>query len=567
MAPRLHVGRWRVHSLRYVRNEPTFAGFKIQRRPQGRPVIDSSPPVHYMPPLSSRVRWGTAVAIAFVGGVLLASGKGWTRLGFASDQSVAGISGPVAPAEGFAPIADRVTPAVVSIQVDLKTRAPTARMRQIPPGSIPPGMQQFFDFGQPQPQRPRIQEASGSGFIVTKDGYILTNNHVITAEDHTTVADRITVKLLDGRVFNAKVIGHDPLTDVAVLKIDGNNFPTIPLGDDTKEKVGNWVIAIGNPLGVLDFTVTAGIVSAKNRSLPGLLGNDRYAISDLIQTDAAINPGNSGGPLINTSGQVIGINNAIASETGYYAGYGFAVPITLAKKVMDDLIAHGHVRFGILGVAISAVDADAAAVAKLDHVYGVLVEGFNPDTPDNPARKAGLQEGDVIISIDGVTADRVSTLQRVLRNHAPGETVHLEIVRYGKKMTADVKLAPQPTDSATSVATAAPAPSAGVAGTKLGVTLAPLPPVDQRPKGFPSHGVLITDVVSLGPSFGAGKLSPGMVITEVLFPTPRKQINSVADMQSVLSNMKAGDYISLNVAQPDGQGGVVNSVVNIRLGQ
>ncbi|MEO7042204.1 MAG: trypsin-like peptidase domain-containing protein [Gemmatimonadaceae bacterium] len=521
-----------------------------------------------MPPISSRVRWGTAVAIAFVGGVLLASGKGWTRLGFAHDSSLVSISQPIAPADGFADIADKATPAVVSIQVDLKTKAPSARIRQGMPQGMPPGMQQFFNFGPQQPQRPSVQEASGSGFIVTKDGYILTNNHVITGTDHTTVADKITIKLMDGRVFQAKVIGHDPSTDIAVLKIDGNNFPTIPLGDDAKERVGNWVIAIGNPLGVLDFTVTAGIVSAKNRSLPALLGNDKYAISDLIQTDAAINPGNSGGPLINTSGQVIGINNAIASETGYYSGYGFAVPITLAKKVMDDLIAHGHVRFGILGVAISDVDADAAAVAKLDHVYGVLVQGFNPDTPDNPARKAGMEQGDVIISADGQPADRVSSLQRVIRNHAPGEIVHLKFVRYGKTMTADVKLAPLPTDSTAAVAAVTPSPTSdGVVRTKLGATLSPLPPADQRPKGFPSHGVLVTDVVSLGPSYGAGKLSPGMVITDVLYPTPRKTINSVADLNAVLDKMKAGDYISLNVAVPDGQGGAATTVVNIRLGQ
>lgn len=521
-----------------------------------------------MHPLSSRVRWGTAVVIAFVGGVALASGKGWTHLGFAQDGSAArGAVANVAPGDGFAAIADRATPAVVSIQVDTKTRAMPARGRQqVPPGMVPPGMEQFFDFGQPQ-QRPSVQEASGSGFIVTKDGYILTNNHVITGMDHTTVADRINVKLLDGRVFTAKVVGNDPTTDVAVLKIDGSNLPTIPLGDDTKARVGEWVLAIGNPLGVLDFTVTAGIVSAKNRSLPGLLGNDRYAISDLIQTDAAINPGNSGGPMVNTRGEVIGINNAIASETGYYAGYGFAVPITLAKKVMDDIIAHGHVRFGILGVAITEVDADAAAVAKLDHVYGVLVQGFNPDSPENPARKAGLQEGDVIVSADGQTADRVSSLQRVVRNHAPGESVHLEFVRYGKKMTADVKLAPRPTDSTTVRAAVSPASINGVAGTKLGATLAPLPPPDQRPRGFPNHGVLVTDVVSLGPSYGPGKLAPGMVITAVLYPTPRKTINSVADIQSILSPLKAGEYVSLNVVQPDGRGGVVNSVVNIRLGQ
>jgi serine protease Do len=499
--------------------------------------------------------------------VLLASAKGWTHLGFAQDPSAAIVAPGGAPSAGFASIADRTTPAVVSIQVDTKSRPSPVRVRpQIPRGMLPPGMEQFFDFGQP-PARPSVQEASGSGFIVTKDGYILTNNHVITGMDRTTVADRISVKLLDGRVFTAKVVGHDPTTDVAVLKIDGNDFPTIPLGDDTKAKVGEWVLAIGNPLGVLDFTVTAGIVSAKNRSLPGLLGSDKYAISDLIQTDAAINPGNSGGPLVNTRGEVIGINNAIASETGYYAGYGFAVPITLAKKVMDDLIAHGHVRFGILGVAITEVDADAAAVAKLDHVYGVLVQGFNPDTPDNPARKAGLQQGDVITSADGQPADRVSSLQRVIRNHAPGETVHLEFVRYGKKMTADVKLAPRPADSTTARLSTSPTSTKGVPGAKLGATLAPLPPAGQRPPGFPDHGVLVTDVVSLGPSYGPGKLAPGMVITDVLYPTPRKPVNSVADLQSVLNSLKAGDYISLNVAQSDGRGGSVSSVVNIRLGQ
>ncbi len=178
-----------------------------------------------------------------------------------------------------------------------------------------------------------------------------------------------------------------------------------------------------------------------------------------------------------------------------------------------------------------------------------------------------MQEGDVIVSADGQAADRVSSLQRVVRNHAPGEIVHLEFVRYGKKMTADVKLAPRPSDSPTASAVVNPSAINGVAGTKLGVTLAPLPPEDQRPKGFPKHGVLVTDVVGLGPSFGPGKLAPGMVITEVLYPTPRMAVNSVAELQTILGSMKAGDYISLNVAQPDGRGGAVSSVVNIRLGQ
>ena len=521
-----------------------------------------------MQSLSSRARWGAAVTAAFVGGLVLASGMNWTRLGFAQDNGTA-ASFPGAPtaSNAFVGIAEQATPAVVSIQVDTKTRGnPRAPRMQVPRGMLPPGMDQYFDFG--QPQRPSVQEASGSGFIVSKDGYVLTNNHVITGMDHTTVADRIMVKMMDGRTFQAKVIGNDPSTDVAVLKINGNNFPTIPLGDDTKARVGEWVLAIGNPLGVLDFTVTAGIVSAKNRSLPGLLGNDRYAISDLIQTDAAINPGNSGGPLINTRGEVIGINNAIASETGSYAGYGFAVPITLAKKVMDDIIAHGHVRYGILGVAIIDADADAANVAGLKRVTGVAVQGYNPDTPDNPARKAGLQPGDVIIGADGQPVDRTSTLQRMVRNHAPGESMQLKVMRYGKEMTFDVKLAPRPNEPAQATAVVSPTASGGVAtGAKLGVTLAPLPTAAQGPlpKGMPSHGVLVADVVPLGAAYQ--KLFPNDIITDVLYPAPRRAVNSVAELQSILNSLKSGDYLSLEVASLDPSGAVQSRVVNIRIGQ
>jgi len=521
-----------------------------------------------MATLSSRVRWGTAVAVAFAGGLLFASGMDWTHHGFAQGMPSAADVQPLTDASNaFVSIADHATPAVVSIQVDSRTRQqPRSAHPPIPRGMLPPGMEQFFDFG--QPQRPPVEEGSGSGFIVTKDGYILTNNHVITGPDRQTVADQITVKLMDGRTFPAKVIGHDPLTDVAVIKIDGNNFPTIPLGDDSKSRVGEWVLAIGNPLGVLDFTVTAGIISAKGRSLQGLY-NDRYAISDLIQTDAAINPGNSGGPLVNTRGEVIGINNAIASESGYYQGYGFAVPISLAKKVMDDLIAHGSVRFGVLGVQVGEVDADAAAVAKLPKVAGALVSGFNPDDASNPARKAGMQEGDVIVAIDGQPVDRVSTLQRIVRFHDPGETLKVEAIRYGKRMTFDVKLAPRPSDKQTVSASSGPASPTSVTGAKLGVALEAVPTSAQRqqmnlPDAFPAHGAVVASTVPLGPSYG--KLQQGDVVTEVLYPAPRRPINSPADLQNVLNGMKTGDYISLNVATPDGQGGFATRIVNIRLG-
>ncbi len=248
-----------------------------------------------------------------------------------------------------------------------------------------------------------MQEVGGSGFIVTKDGYILTNNHVV--ED----ADRVTVTLLDHRTFKAKVIGHDAQTDVAVLKIDASDLAVVPLGDDAKTRVGEWALAIGNPFG-LDFTVTAGIISAKGRSTTQLrqLNGDDYAIQDFIQTDAAINPGNSGGPLVNIRGEVVGINSANASETGSYAGYGFAIPITLAKTVMDDLIAHGHVRRAILGAKINDATAVDAEANHLKSIEGVRIESF---TDGSPAEKAGMEAGDVVVKIDGKPADRVSTLQ------------------------------------------------------------------------------------------------------------------------------------------------------------
>jgi len=514
-----------------------------------------------MSSLPSRLRWTAAVVVAFVGGLLLASGLNLTRMGFAqSGPATQDVRSLAATGNAFVSISDRVTPAVVSIFTTTKVPAP--RGGQFPPGMLPPGFQQFFGVPQGGPSRPSYQGATGSGFIVTKDGYILTNNHVVTGPDRKTLANNITVKLLDGREYKARVIGHDPSTDVAVIKIDGNNFPTVPLGNDNNARVGEWVLAIGNPLD-LGTTVTAGIVSAKDRPLPGLAGNNKYAIGDFIQTDAAINPGNSGGPLVDVNGQAIGINSAIASETGYYSGYGFAIPITLAKKVMDDIIAHGKVQFGVLGVAVLDADADAAAVAGLKQVKGAVVQGFSPDTPDNAARRAGLQPGDVIIAMDGKPVDRVSALQRMTRNFAPGNTVTLTVMRYGKQLTFNVTLMPMPGDSAQTASASSSGSSTGAG--KLGIQLAPLPPADQRPEGFPSHGVLVASVDPLGPSAANGQLGRGDVITGIRFPV-RRQINSIADLQSVLSGLKSGSYVSLDVVRLIGPNTTQSGVANIQLG-
>ena len=241
--------------------------------------------------------------------------------------------------EAFASVAEHVKPSVVYIKSGRKPESMTQRgprdQRNAPRMEVPPGMEPFFRGLPPmqlQPQEPRFQEGSGSGFVVSKDGYILTNNHVVDG------SDQVTVRLLDRREFKAKIVGTDPNTDLAVLKIDAKNLVPAPLGNSGAARVGEWVLAVGNPLGDnLTFTVTSGIISAKGRSL-ALPGQSDRTIQDFIQTDAAINPGNSGGPLVSVQGEVIGVNSAIASETGYYSGYGFAIPIDLARRVMDQII-------------------------------------------------------------------------------------------------------------------------------------------------------------------------------------------------------------------------------------
>jgi serine protease Do len=524
-----------------------------------------------MSSLSSRARIALLVAVAFIGGLIVASGGlNWTRSGFAQGKPDASAVATVANASSaFVEIADHVTPAVVSISTASRPSQTNNQRRRL---NVPPGFEDFFDqFGQ---QPPQVEGGSGSGFIISKDGYILTNNHVVTANDRTTVADQVTVQLLDHRTFKAKVIGNDPTTDVAVIKIDGNgrDFPTLPLGNDANSRVGEWVLAIGNPLG-FDFTVTAGIISAKNRSLPGLLNRrngPNYSISDLIQTDAAINPGNSGGPLVNAKGEVIGITSAIASQTGFNAGYGFAIPITLARKVMEDIRAHGRVRVGVLGIQINEVSPEDAAVAGMKDIRGAKVEGFNPPT-GSAAERAGLQPGDVIITADGQPVDRVSTLQRIVRNHAPGENVEIEVMRYGQKKSFRVRL--QELEESARVATVAPtsnpgsgssAPSAGTSSSTLGITMQAIPSdvAAQANLDVNRRGVLVTEVVPLGASYG--KLYPRDVIFEVLYPGPRRFVRTPADLAQVVGRLRNGNYLSLNV-RPLGEGGQ-DRVVNIRIG-
>ena len=509
----------------------------------------------------ARARFGAAVAIAFASGIVFAAGFDLTRVGYAQSRGTSAKPTvqevkPIADASNaFVSIAEHVTPAVVSIQAERDAKQSVQRS---PRRNGPPGLEDFFQKFDP---RSAPAEASGSGFIVSKDGYILTNNHVV--EDF----DRLNVTLTDHRVFKAKVVGRDPTTDVAVIKIDGKDLPTATLGNDESARVGEWVLAIGNPLG-LDFTVTAGIVSAKGRGSTELQGlnRDAYAITDFIQTDAAINPGNSGGPLVNSRGEVIGINSAIASQTGYYSGYGFAIPITLAKQVMDDIVEHGRVRRAVIGVQISPVSPEDASVAGLKDIAGVLVGGYSDD--NSPARAAGLEAGDVIVAADGKSIDRVSTLQRIIRGHEPGETVTVDVMRYGTKKTFKVKLAEAP-----SKATVASRdndddnanPNGSVTYDKIGVKVEPLSSEVRSAmrSGNNRDGVQVVDIDAAGPA--RGRLFKDDIITAILFPTPRKEVHSVEDLQGVLSRAKDGDIVSLQVFNPGVQGAATR-VVNIRVG-
>src|SRR5688572_19449463 len=432
--------------------------------------------------------------------------------------------------QGFADVVAKVTPAVVTIRTE---RAASPQMTQMP--QLPEGFPFPELFGQRTPrgrQMPApMQRGLGSGVIVTADGYILTNHHVI--DD----AAKIQVELSDRRVMEAKLIGSDPPSDLAVIKIDGGNLPIVPIGDSNAMRVGDLVLAVGNPLGV-GQTVTMGIVSAKGRATG--LGNGSY--EDFLQTDAPINQGNSGGALVNTAGELIGINSQIMSPSGGNIGIGFAVPSNMAKNVMDQLVVNGRVHRGLLGVTVQGMTGDLAAGLGLDKAEGALVSNV---TPNGAAAKAGIKQGDVILSYQGRPVVDTNAFRNEIAATKPGSTVTLKVMRDGR--TIEFKPTLEEMAAARGGNRALDGEREGSAG-RFGMTVEPLTPevAAQLELGRNVKGVVITDVDPSGAAASAG-LREGDVIQQV----NGKSVDDADDVRDAL-NANDGKPSVLLIARGDG---------------
>jgi len=322
----------------------------------------------------------------------------------------------------FVSVSELSTPAVVHIKTTMS--ASVSQSQETPNGFFDP-----FEFFQ-DPRQRMPQEATGSGVVITTDGYIATNNHVIEN------ASKIEVVLNDKRTYVAELVGRDPETDLALLKIAEKELPFLKFGNSDVLKVGEWVVAVGNPFN-LTSTVTAGIVSAKGRNINLLRQNTQWAIENFIQTDAAVNPGNSGGALVNTKGELIGINTAIASQTGSYAGYSFAIPVNIAKKILDDLLKYGEVKRAVLGVQIQDITAELADEKGLKEIKGVYIPEV---VADGAASKGGVKKGDVILKINEATVNSSSELQEQISRYHPGDKVILLVNRGGSSKEIEVVL-------------------------------------------------------------------------------------------------------------------------------
>ncbi|MCJ7812658.1 Do family serine endopeptidase [bacterium] len=483
--------------------------------------------------------WSTAglIFIGIIVGVIFTSNFNWSPEGLAFRDVKPVVLGAVGePSEAllqlqdtapsFAAVSKEIIPTVVSIS--------TSRIVNSSPQTdnyFGPLLRDWFgrEFPLQEPEQQRLQ-GLGSGVIVSSDGYILTNNHVIEN------ADDIKVTLYDNRSFTAELVGTDPLTEIAVIKIDGENLPVALLGNSDALEIGDWVLAVGNPF-ELSSTVTAGIVSAKGRRLDIIEDTESegsgYAIENFIQTDAVINPGNSGGALVNLRGEVIGINTAIQTTTGYYQGYGFAVPINLAKKIMTDLVNQGYVTRAYLGIGMQPVTEVIAERYNLDRPKGVLIDSI---IKDSPAEKAGLKELDIFLKLDGREVNQSNEIQNAIALKNPGDTVTITVWRDGKEKQVEVKLGGRDTGKEVAVApknTDETLPKLGLEVQNLTNQIR-----SQISEYKNSEGVIVTNVEPYSTASDAG-----IVIDDLITKIEDQPIQSVSDFEKAIRGFEKGDVV------------------------
>jgi len=514
-------------------------------------------------PLKSKAKVFVATTVAFLFGLGLASSLGWTGPTFAAptvdeEPRVAeeDVRAAVDLSDAFVEIAREVRPGVVRIQVQKSGSAGRGGR-----GRIPEPFRFFFERPDGQEDEsfdPPPQIGGGSGFIVSEDGYIVTNNHVV--QD----AEQITVHTFDRREHSAELVGRDPTTDVAVIKIDASGLETLSFGDSEGVRVGEWVLAVGNPGfgdgSQLDYTVTAGIVSAMGRPLQIVsrellreFEDQRIAgfgIDNFIQTDAVINPGNSGGPLVNLQGQVVGVNTAIVSRSGFYQGYGFSIPVNLVRRVMEDLIEHGRVRRAYLGVSITEVSSVDAEAYGLPGVSGALVQ----DIPgDGPAADAGIQIEDVIWAVDGREVSSPGDLQQMIAQRRPSETVEITVYRNGEPRELEITLGEAPLGPEPQRVTEAPVEAVE----KLGIAVEDLTPEVAERLGYSNaQGAVVTRVQPGSPAWERN-LPQGWRVQEI----NGEGVTSASEVRRALSDVESGEIVRFRLSDPEG----TNRVVNVRM--
>jgi serine protease Do len=485
------------------------------------------------------------VFAAFLGGLIVAANFGYVAPSRGADKTDKQNVGSAAPGRAllnqfsaaFEEAAAKVNPAVVPIFSEQTVEV------QNPLGNDP--FQFFFGddfsqrfFGAPSTPHPRFHKQDdnekqtvhslGSGVIVSKDGYILTNNHVVDG------ADKLTVELADKKKYTAKVIGTDPQTDVAVIKIDAADLPAVTLGNSDDVQIGEWVIAVGNPFELL-HTVTAGIISAKGRSSVGLADYE-----DFIQTDASINPGNSGGALADLDGNVVGINTAISSPSGGNVGIGFAIPINMAKRVMDELIDKGKISRGYLALVPQDIDENMAKALHLKSTDGALVRDV---TPDGPAEKSGIKRGDIITQFEGKTVANSTELRNLVAQADPGSAAKVTLLRDGKEMQVTVVLGERPKGRGGRESQPEQQQPDEQTSKKLGLSIQNLTPDIAQQLGYQNeHGVVITDVASGSPAEEAG-LQQGDLIKEA----NRTAVTTTGEFNRIIARLGSGDSVALLV--------------------